>query len=68
MKHRCIENDLLTGIVFGKQSRGRQKTRLANTIHERLGMTMTEDIYELIMDLSKCLALSQKEETAKSST
>ena len=26
MRHRCIENDLLTGMVFGKRSRGRQKT------------------------------------------
>ena len=28
MRHRCIENDLLTGMVFGKRSRGRQITRL----------------------------------------
>ena len=44
MRHRCIENDLLTGIVFGKLSRGRQKTRLTNIINERQGLTMTEAI------------------------
>ena len=44
MRHRCIENDLLTGIVFGKWSRGWQKTRLANTINERLVLTMTEAV------------------------
>ena len=43
-KYRCIENDLLTGMVFGKRSRGRQKTRLTNTINERLGLTMNEAI------------------------
>ena len=44
MRHRCIANDLLTGVVFGKRSRGWQKTRLTNTINERLGLTMTEAI------------------------
>ena len=44
MRHRCIENDLLTGMVFGKRSRGRQKTRLTNTVNERLGLTITEAI------------------------
>ena len=44
MRHRCIENDLLTGVVFGKQSRGRQKTRMANTINEKLGLTINEAI------------------------
>ena len=41
MRHRSIENDLLTGMVFGKRSRGRQKTRMTNTIKEKLGLTMT---------------------------
>ena len=44
MRHRCIENDLLTGIVFGKRSRGRQKSRMTNTIKEKLGLTMSEAI------------------------
>ena len=44
MRHRCIENDLLAGIVFGKRSRGRQKTRLIDTINERLGLTINEAI------------------------
>ena len=44
MRHRCIENDLLTGMVFGKRSRGRQKTRMTNTIKEKLGLTMTDAI------------------------
>ena len=44
MRHRCIENDLLTGMVFGKRSRGRQKTRLTNTINERLGLTINEAV------------------------
>ena len=44
MRHTCIENDLLTGILFGKRSRGRQKTRLTNTIRVKLGLTMTEAI------------------------
>ena len=39
-----MENDLLTGMVLGKRSRGRQKTRMTNTIKEKLGMTMTEAI------------------------
>ena len=38
MTQRCIENDLLTGMVFGKRSRGRQKTRMTNTIKEKLGL------------------------------
>ena len=41
MRHRCIENDILTGMVFGKRPRGRQKTRLTNIIKERLGLTLT---------------------------
>ena len=44
MRPRCIQNDLLTGKVFGKRSRGRQKTRMTNTIKEKLGLTMTEAI------------------------
>ena len=44
MRHRCIENDLLIGMAFGKRSRGWQKTRLTNTINERLGLTKTEAI------------------------
>ena len=44
MRHRFIENDLLTGMVFGKRSRGRQKTRMTNTIKEQLGLTMSEAI------------------------
>ena len=44
MRHRCIENDLLTGIAFGKRSQGRQKTRMTNTIKEKLGLTMSEAI------------------------
>ena len=45
MRHRkCIENDLPTGVVFGTRSRGRQKTRVTNTIKEKLGLTMTEAI------------------------
>ena len=38
MRHRCMENDLRTGMVFGKRSRGRQKTRMTNTIKEKLGL------------------------------
>ena len=44
MRHRCIENDLLIGMVFGKRSRGRQKTRMTNTIKEKLGLTMSDAI------------------------
>ena len=44
MRHRCIENDLLTRIVFGKRSRGWQKTRMTNAIKEKLGLTMSEAI------------------------
>ena len=44
MRHRWIEKDLLTGMVFGKRSRGWQKTRMTNTIKEKLGMTLTESI------------------------
>ena len=44
MRHRCMENDLLTGMVFGKRSRGRQKTRMSNAIKEKLGLIMTEAI------------------------
>ena len=44
MRQRCTENDLLTGMVFGKRSRGRQKTRMTNTNKEELGLTMTEAI------------------------
>ena len=44
MRHRCIENYLLTGMVFGKRSRVRQKTRLTNTINEMLGLTITDAI------------------------
>ena len=44
MRQRCIENDLLTGMVFGKRSRGRQKTRMPNTIKEKVGLTMIEAI------------------------
>ena len=44
MRHRCIENDLMAGMIFGKRSRGRQKNGLTNTINERLGLTMTEAI------------------------
>ena len=43
-RHRGIENDVLTGMVFGKRSRGRQKTRLSNIITERLGLSMIEAI------------------------
>ena len=43
MRHRCMENDLLTGMVFGKRSRGRKK-RMTNAIKEKLGLTMTEAI------------------------
>ena len=39
-----MEIDLLTGMVFGKRSRGWQKTRMTNTIKEKLGMTLTESI------------------------
>ena len=42
MRQRWIENDLLTGMVFGKRSRRRQKTRMTNTINEKLGLTMSE--------------------------
>ena len=44
MRHRCIENDSLTGMVFGKRSQGRQKTRMTNTIKEKLELTMSEAI------------------------
>ena len=44
MRHRCMENDLLTGMVLGKRSRGRQKTRMTDTIKEKLGLTVTEAI------------------------
>ena len=44
MRQRWIENDLLTGMVFGKRSRGRQKTRMTNTIKEKPGLTMSEAI------------------------
>ena len=44
MRHRSVENDLLTGMVFSKRSRGRQKTRMTNTIKEKLGLTMSEAI------------------------
>ena len=39
-----MEHDLLTGMVFGKRSRGGQKTRMTNTINEKLGLTMNEAI------------------------
>ena len=42
MRHRCTENDLLKGMVFGIRSRGRQKTGMTNTIKEKLGLTITE--------------------------
>ena len=42
MRYRCIENYLLAGMVFGKRSRGRQKTRMTNTIKETLGLTLSE--------------------------
>ena len=44
MRHRFIENDLLTGMVFGKRSRGWQKARMTTTMKEKLGLTMTEGI------------------------
>ena len=44
MRPRCMENDLLTGMVFGKRSRGRQKKRMTNAIKEKLGLTITEAI------------------------
>ena len=44
MRHRWIENNLLTGMVFGKRSRGRQRTRMTNTIKEKQGMTLTGSI------------------------
>ena len=40
MGHRCIENNLLTEVVFGRQS-GRLERRLINRITDRLGMTRT---------------------------
>ena len=44
MRHRCMENYLLTGMVLGKRSRGRQKTRMTDTIKVKLGLTVTEAI------------------------
>ena len=44
MRHRCIENDLLTGQVFGKRSRAWEKTRMTNTIKKKLGLTMIKAI------------------------
>eukprot|EP00794_Sanderia_malayensis_P019308 gene19308-21232_t len=44
MRHRYMGNDLLTGMVLEKRSRGRQKTRMTDTIKEKLGLTMTEAI------------------------
>ena len=44
MRHRGIDNDLLTGMVFGKHSREQQKARLTNIITERSGLTMIEAI------------------------
>ena len=44
MRHRCIDDDLLTGMVSGKRSRRREKIRLTNTVSERLGLTMIEAI------------------------
>ena len=35
-RHPGLDNDLLTGMVYGKRSRGRQKTRITDTIRERL--------------------------------
>ena len=44
MRPRCMENELLTGMVFGKRSRERQKTRMTNAIKDKVGLTMTEAI------------------------
>ena len=44
MRHRCIGDDLLTGMVSGKRSRRRQKIRLTYTVSERLGLAMIEAI------------------------
>ena len=46
MRHRRKENDFLTGMVFGKKSRGRQKTRKTNTIKEKVGLTMTAPLLQ----------------------